>query len=431
MTKISESRIREIIRFAVKRRMLSEADDSMWARQDPTGPGRKIDYTSLTRGSASPEETAAPSIAGINTQTDEEDLSGLPSQDTTFAEASKGDPVQKISDLVSAEPDIDTRTGRKYVGPSLGEGIVRFMNEIEGSYIPVSLSDPKAVMSTWRRLYGDVRPVEILDENGDPTGEEIEFTPDARGLLLYLICLKTAQLGRVLIAQDIEAKDEKFKEISRVAEVLKEKISGWTDQLDIKDMIDTFRNFVLEDRTRGMFDTRLLLAKFAEENWTTYETLGVAGDVVLLMSAAYAALGTGGAATPLAAGIASTTVFADLFGLARGVVTGLTRLGSLAAGARLTGVGARVIGSIAYGWHGGLEIADAVSNSAYYKLAQKLQDTSELEELSLELDRTWGAAETSEALLHFRNAVREVFISGDKSRTLQHLDSASRVAKSF
>ena len=431
MTKISESRIREIIRFAVKRRMLSEADDGMWARQDPTGPGRKIDYTSLTRGSASPEETAAPSITGINTQSDEEDLSGLPSQDTTYAEARQGDPVQKIAELVDADPDVDDRDGRrKYVGPRLGAGIVRFMNEIEGSYAPVMFSDPNAVMSTWRSLYSDVKPVEILDENGQATGEQIDFTPDARGLLLYLLCLRTAQLGRVLIAQDIADKNEKFKRISRDAEVLEEKISGWTDQSDIKTMIDTFRQFVLDDTTRGMFDTRLLLAKFAEDNWTTYEGLEVAGDAALVIGAVLLAFETAGLGTPASSAIAGTTVFAKLLGLTR-TVSGLTSLGTFVRGASMTRKVSMFAAACTVGWYEGPKYRDAIQQNEYFKLAEKLQDPSELEELALELDRTWGTTQTSEALRYFRNAVHEVITSGDKAKTLQHLARASRAADTF
>jgi hypothetical protein len=285
--------------------------------------------------------------------------------------------------------------------------------------------------------------------------QTISFTPDAEGLLLYLIAVDVAGTGLQLIEADIAERDGMLSnpKFTSTLELMREGIEGYTDQSDVRAMLVKFRQFVKEDASPGLFKTKVLLAKYAADNWTTGEiatgtAVGV-GAVLAVAALLYGgwiiagALGVGAGATggALAAGAAATGADLTLGGAlltlfeggglmstlltgGGGLITKIATSGLLLSGTSLA------TGALA-GWLVSDDIEDMFTQSAFGELAGYLADPEALTEFSRELRATFGGDETDRALEAFASAVDAVVAGDSKGAVLMQLNQAEKLMVGF
>jgi hypothetical protein len=335
----------------------------------------------------------------------------------------------------------------------MGQAIIDFLNNRPRSVQEVTFDDPRTVKDDWAETGDSVTPIEVKGMDGE-VEQTINFTPDAEGLLLYLIAVDVAGTGMQLIEKDLAEKDGMLLDPDLVStlEILRSGIEGYTDQSDIRAMLTALKSFVKGDKSPNLFHTKLLLAKYAADNWTTGEiatgaavgvgaVLAVAallyGGAILLAGAAGGSVvggGLGGAIALSGMELSTAGLAATLAGQT-GVLTTLmsaggTALISLATSSTFLS-GTSFAAAAISGWLVADDVEDFFLKSEFGQLAGYLQDPEQLTELSREIRATFGGDETDRALEAFASAVDAVVSGDSKSQVLMKLNQAEKLMVGF
>ena len=440
---ITESQVRSILRREIVKRMLTEADERKvdFTVSDVYGPG------SGGGGSEGGGSAYQPGPAGRSTvlskREDPYAGGGIKSGEDVFEAIARI--VGTKVELVKGVPDI---------GPRMGQAIIDFLNNRPRSVQEVTFDDPRTVKDDWAETGDSVTPIEVKGMDGD-VQQTINFTPDAEGLLLYLIAVDVAGTGMQLIEKDLAEKDGMLLDPDLVStlEILRSGIEGYTDQSDIRAMLTALKSFVKGDKSPNLFHTKLLLAKYAADNWTTGEiatgaavgvgaVLAVAallyGGAILLAGATagggVVGGGLGGAIALSGVELSTAGLLASLAGQT-GVLTTLmsaggTALISLATSSTLLS-GTSFAAAAISGWIVADDVEDLFLKSEFGQLAGYLQDPEQLTELSREIRATFGGDETDRALEAFASAVDAVVSGDSKSQVLMKLNQAEKLMVGF
>jgi hypothetical protein len=435
---ITESRVREILRREIVKRMLMEKPED-----------RLVDF-------------GIEDVMGSGSEGEGAPVAGSPSGRSTVL-AKKQDPyagggIKSGEDVYEAiarvlKTDVELVGGVPDIGPETGQKIIDFLARHPRSIQEATFTDPSTVKQDWVDMASNVTPIEVKGMDGS-VEQTISFTPDAEGLLLYLIAVDVAGTGLQLIEADIAERDGMLSnpKFTSTLDLMREGIEGYTDQSDIRAMLVKFRQFVKEDASPGLFKTKVLLAKYAADNWTTGEiatgtAVGV-GAVLAVAALLYGgwiiagALGVGAGATggALAAGAAATGETLTLAGTlgamgggsllsklvlgGGGLITKIATSGLLLSGTSLA------TGALA-GWLVSDDIEDMFTQSAFGELAGYLADPEALTEFSRELRATFGGDETDRALEAFASAVDAVVAGDSKGAVLMQLNQAEKLMVGF
>ena len=439
---VTESQVRSILRREIVKRMLTEADE------------RKVDFTVSDvygqggggGGSEGGGSAYQPGPAGRSTvlskREDPYAGGGIKSGEDVFEAIARI--VGTKVELVKGVPDI---------GPRMGQAIIDFLNNRPRSVQEVTFDDPRTVKDDWAETGDSVTPIEVKGMDGE-VEQTINFTPDAEGLLLYLIAVDVAGTGMQLIEKDLAEKDGMLLDPDLVStlEILRSGIEGYTDQSDIRAMLTALKSFVKGDKSPNLFHTKLLLAKYAADNWTTGEiatgaavgvgaVLAVAallyGGWIIVGSLGVGAGATGGALAAGAAATGQTLAIGGTLGAIGGggllstllmgggvLITKIATSGLLLSGTSLA------TGALA-GWIVADDVEDLFLKSEFGQLAGYLQDPEQLTELSREIRATFGGDETDRALEAFASAVDAVVSGDSKSQVLMKLNQAEKLMVGF
>jgi hypothetical protein len=439
---ITESQVRSILRREIVKRMLTEADEPKvdFTVSDVYGPGGG------GGGSEGGGSAYQPGPAGRSTvlskREDPYAGGGIKSGEDVFEAIARI--VGTKVELVKGVPDI---------GPRMGQAIIDFLNNRPRSVQEVTFDDPRTVKDDWAETGDSVTPIEVKGMDGE-VEQTINFTPDAEGLLLYLIAVDVAGTGMQLIEKDLAEKDGMLLDPDLVStlEILRSGIEGYTDQSDIRAMLTALKSFVKGDKSPNLFHTKLLLAKYAADNWTTGEiatgaavgvgaVLAVAallyGGAILLAGAAGGSVvggGLGGAIALSGMELSTAGLAATLAGQT-GVLTTLmsaggTALISLATSSTFLS-GTSFAAAAISGWLVADDVEDFFLKSEFGQLAGYLQDPEQLTELSREIRATFGGDETDRALEAFASAVDAVVSGDSKSQVLMKLNQAEKLMVGF
>ena len=441
---VTESQVRSILRREIVKRMLTEADEPKvdFSVTDVYGPGGGAG------GSEGGGSAYQPGPAGRSTvlskREDPYAGGGIKSGEDVFEAIARV--VGTNVEFVKAVPDI---------GPRMGQAIIDFLNNRPRSVQEVTFDDPRTVKEDWAETGESVTPIEVKGMDGE-VQQTINFTPDAEGLLLYLIAVDAAGAGMQLIEKDLAEKDGMLQDpkLVNTLEILRSGIEGYTDQSDIRAMLNAFKNFVKEDKSPALFRTKVLLAKYAADNWTTGEiatgaAVGV-GAVLAVAALLYGGwvivgmmgIGAGATGGALAAGAAQfgtgvATAGTLVSGVMGGTGVGLSLLtggGAMIASIATSGVltsGTALAAAAISGWLVADDVEDLFLNSEFGKLSGYLQDPEQLTELSREIRATFGGDETDRALEAFASAVDAVVSGDSKSQVLMKLNQAEKLMVGF
>jgi len=435
---ITESRVREILRREIVKRMLMEKPED-----------RLVDF-------------GIEDVMGSGSEGEGAPAAGSPSGRSTVL-AKKQDPyagggIKSGEDVYEAiarvlNTNVELVRGAPDIGPETGQKIIDFLARHPRSIQEATFTDPSTVKQDWVDMASNVTPIEVKGMDGS-VEQTISFTPDAEGLLLYLIAVDVAGTGLQLIEADIAERDGMLSnpKFTSTLDLMREGIEGYTDQSDIRAMLVKFRQFVKEDASPGLFKTKVLLAKYAADNWTTGEiamgtavgvgaVLAVAalfyGGAVLLAGAAGGTVvggGLGGAIALSGMELSTAGLAATLAGqtgvLTTLMSTGGTALVSLATSSTLLS-GTSFAAAAISGWLVSDDIEDMFTQSAFGELAGYLADPEALTEFSRELRATFGGDETDRALEAFASAVDAVVAGDSKGAVLMQLNQAEKLMVGF
>jgi hypothetical protein len=321
-TQLDEAKIRRLVRESITRRMLSEArgtaDGASFggiigkdlAKQFGFGEGP---------GDASSDTPSEP----------------LPSTLTSGRQAGQS-AASGIAKAVGGKPDIDIKSRSEYVGPTLGEKVKTFIDGIKYINAPFKVSDASSVMTEWKAAVeeSNIPIVKAINSDGTLSDEELDLSGDEEGLLRYLLYLKNADDGlklteTMLTAADSDYRSNLYPHVERFIEL----INGYTEIDDLDEIAKIVARVVRDDKTPGLFQTKVLLAGFSAENSTTIEAMAPIGLGLGALAVLVAGVGTGGLAW-IAIGTATATAVAAIATASVAIIAaaawGLTAAGNAA-----------------------------------------------------------------------------------------------------
>ena len=453
---LDEAAVRRIVRQGIIRRMLAEGPPV----GDPQGGGLGLLGSLLRMGADDSEEPeGAVKAAPVKRGTDQYGRVGSETTIQAIFRVATGRDTGRV--------ELDPQTGHPYVGPIAGAAIVKMIEEsiakdVKSDFVPTNAD---SVMDEWTGIAESIEPVPMLDEKGEPSGEQMDFTPDEEGLLRYLVAIRAVEFGIRVSRAHYEAVEGIIKELSPTCEALREDFDEFLLDLvitdsNMKSAVGTLMAFIQQrDKDPSLAKTKMLLALFAARNTTAGEAfsgtakgLGIVAGVVAIAAAIYltgglaaGALGGGGVLgastvggatgiagasaaavtmgsglTPIAASVSGMTVVGA--GLATGVAA-IAAKGVIATGA--AGIAGILGGIYSITWCGN----KAIDASDEYMDFITILDTGEgIDELKGEFETVMdiGSIKTEKIRTNAVAALELIEMGGDdiRSRVLAYLKKA-------